>query len=98
MASNLSRGILVVGAGNYSLMVWRSTAFSLLNGRWEGAQPDTQDREFLLAIFQSTFDRVDPIIHSELIDKPIGGGPAKRLMLVESMGRWPRRGGCPRPC
>ncbi len=86
MAPNLSRGILVVGAGNYSLMVWRSTAFSLLNGLWEGAQPDTQDREFLLAIFQSTFDRVDPIIFKELIDAPIGGGPPKRLMLVESMG------------
>ncbi len=86
MAPNLSRGILVVGAGNYSLMVWRSSAFSMLNSLWEGAQPDTQDREFLLAIFQSTFDRADPIIHSELIDKPLGGGPAKRLMLVESMG------------
>lgn len=86
MAPNLSRGILVVGAGNYSLMIWRSTAFSQLNNLWQGAQPDPQDREFLMAIFQSTFDRVDPIIHRELIDKPIGGGPAKRLMLVESMG------------
>lgn len=86
MAPNLSRGIAVVGAGNYSLMVWRSTAFSQLNSLWEGAQPDTQDREFLLAVFQSTFDRVDPIIHHELLDEPIGGGPAKRLMLVESMG------------
>lgn len=86
LAPNLSRGILVVGAGNYSLMIWRSTAFSQLNNLWEGAQPDPQDREFLLSIFQSTFDRVDPIIHKELIDAPLGGGPAKRLMLVESIG------------
>lgn len=86
MASNLNRGIAVVGAGNYSLMVWRSTAFSQLNTLWQTAQPDIQDREFLFAIFQSTFDRVDPIIHRELIDEPLNGGPPKRLMLVESMG------------
>jgi hypothetical protein len=86
MAPNLSRGIAVVGAGNYSLMVWRSTAFSMLNSLWEGAQPDTQDREFLLSIFQSTFDRVDPIIHKELLEQPLGGGDPKRLMLVESIG------------
>jgi hypothetical protein len=86
MAPNLSRGIVVVGGGNYSLMIWRSTAFSMLNSLWETAQADIQDREFLFAIFQSTFDRADPVIHKELIEQPLGGGEPKRLMLVESMG------------
>ncbi len=86
MAPNLSRGIVVVGGGNYSLMIWRSTAFSMLNGLWETAQADIQDREFLFSIFQSTFDRADPVIHKELIDEPLGGGEPKRLMLIESMG------------
>ena len=86
MAPNLARGILVVGASNYSMMIWRSTAFSMLSTAWAGSHPDPQEREFLFALFQSAFDRADPAIHAELIAEPLGGGPPKRLLLIESIG------------
>lgn len=86
MAPNLPRGILVVGGGNYSLMIWRSTAFAALSDAWKISHPDPQEREFLFALVQSAFDRADPAILAELITNPLGGGAAKRLFLIESIG------------
>lgn len=86
MAPNLPRGILVVGGANYSMMIWRSSAFSALSDAWKVSHPDPQEREFLFALVQSAFDRADPGILAELITHPIGGGDAKRLFLIESIG------------
>ena len=86
MAPNLPRGILVVGGGNYSLMIWRSSAFSALANAWGASHSDVQEREFLFALVQSAFDRADPAVFSELIAAPLGGGEAKQLLLIESMG------------
>ena len=86
MAPNLPRGILVVGAGNYALMIWRSSAFSMLSDAWGSSHPDPQEREFLFALVQSAFDRADPLVFSEFIDAPLAGGEPKRLLLVESIG------------
>ena len=86
MAPNLPRGILVVGASNYSLMIWRSSAFSALSDAWAVNHKDPQEREFLFALVQSAFDRADPGILAELITNPIGGGDPKRLFLIESIG------------
>lgn len=86
MAPNLSRGILVVGGANYSLMIWRSSAFSMLSEAWGASHSDPQEREFLFALVQSAFDRADPSILVELITHPLGGGDPKRLFLIESIG------------
>lgn len=86
MAEPLRRGVLVVGGANYSLMIWRSTAFSLLGEIWEGSHADPQEREFLFALFQSSMDLSDPLTYTDLIAEPLGGGAAKRILLVESMG------------
>jgi hypothetical protein len=86
MAPNLQRGILVVGGANYSLMIWRSTAFSALSDAWKLSHADPQEREFLFALVQSAFDRADPSILAELITNPLGGGDPKRLFLIESIG------------
>ena len=86
MAPNLQRGILVVGGANYSLMIWRSTAFAALSDAWKLSHADPQEREFLFALVQSAFDRADPSILAELITNPLGGGDPKRLFLIESIG------------
>ena len=86
MAPNIQRGTLVVGGANYSLMIWRSSSFAQLDAVWAGSQPDPQDREFLFALYQSTFDRSDPLTYAELITQPVLGGDPKRLLLIESIG------------
>jgi hypothetical protein len=86
MAPPLRRGVLVVGGANYSLMIWRSTAFSQLGEIWKGSHRDPQDREFLFALFQSAFDLADPLTFAEFLDAPLDGGEARRVLLVESMG------------
>jgi hypothetical protein len=86
MAPALRRGILVVGGANYSLMIWRSTAFSALGEVWSASHADVQDREFLFSLFQSSFDLSDPLTYADLLTAPLGGGPAKRVLLVESIG------------
>ena len=86
MAAPLRRGVLVVGGANYSLMIWRSTAFSQLGEIWKGSHRDPQDREFLFSLFQSSFDLADPLTYGDLLAAPLDGGEAKRVLLVESMG------------
>lgn len=86
MAPNIQRGTLVVGGANYSLMIWRSSSFAQLDQVWAGSQPDPQDRELLFAVYQSIFDRSDPLIYADLITQPLLGGDPKRLMLIESIG------------
>lgn len=88
MAANLHRGVLVVGGANYSLMVWRSTAFSDVNSAWEPFHPDDVEREFLFAIYQSVFDISDPVVYAEQIAglDPVMPGPEKSLLLIESIG------------
>jgi len=86
MAPPLRRGVLVVGGANYSLMIWRSTAFSQLGEIWKGSHRDPQDREFLFSLFQSAFDLSDPLTFADLLAHPPDGGEAKRVLLIESMG------------
>jgi hypothetical protein len=86
MAPPLQRGVLVVGGANYSLMIWRSTAFSAIGSLWLGAHADPQAREFLFAVFQSAYDASDPLTYADLLAAPWSGGPAKRTLLIESIG------------
>lgn len=86
MAPPLQRGVWVVGGANYSLMIWRSTAFSQLGEIWKGSHKDPQGREFLFSVFQSAFDLSDPLNYADLLREPLGGGEAKRVLLIESIG------------
>ncbi|MCA9690815.1 MAG: hypothetical protein KC636_14505 [Myxococcales bacterium] len=84
---NLHHGALVVGAANYSLMVWRSAAFAEVNEIWKTAQPDQVLREQLFAIYQSAFDFSDPLTYAEqVMGDPLQPGPAKALLFIESIG------------
>lgn len=81
MADNLERGVLVVGGANYSLMIWRSSAFGQLNDIWKATQPDVHDREILFALFQAVFDRADP-----LSVRAVTEAAGDKLLLIESIG------------
>lgn len=81
MAPNLRRAALVVGGSNYSLMVWRSTAFQQVNELWMASQPDTQDRELLFALLQSVFDLADPVTYAPQIAEA-----GDQLLLIASIG------------
>ncbi|WAS90114.1 hypothetical protein [Nannocystis punicea] len=81
MAPNLHRGVLVVGASNYSLMVWRSTAFEQVNSVWAATQPSVQNREFLFALYQAVFDVADPVTYRSVIAEADDA-----LLLIESIG------------
>lgn len=81
MAPNLQRGALVVGGSNYSLMVWRSVAFGPIGDIWGASQPDVQDREFLFALLQSSFDLADPVTYAPQI-----AASGDTLLLIESIG------------
>lgn len=88
MAPNLHRGVLVVGGANYSLMVWRSTAFNEVNSAWKTFHPDAVEREFIFSLYQSVFDFSDPLTFAEQVwgEDPIVPGPQKGVLLVESIG------------
>lgn len=81
MSPQLQRAVLVVGGANYSLMVWRSTAFMQLDEVWTGSQPKAQDREFLMALYQSVFDLTDPLTYARQTEET-----DDRLLLIESIG------------
>ncbi|MDC0675148.1 hypothetical protein [Nannocystis radixulma] len=81
MAPEIRRGVLVVGASNYSLMVWRSTAFDQVNSVWAATQPSTQNREFLFALYQAVFDVADPLTYRSVIETA-----GDSLLLIESIG------------
>lgn len=83
----ITRGVLVVGGGAYSLMVWRNTDWPQIEGIWSIYQRDPIDRELLFAMFQSQFDLAEPATYADhLWRDPFPGNPAKRILLVESYG------------
>ncbi|MCB9751110.1 MAG: hypothetical protein H6713_14125 [Myxococcales bacterium] len=86
LAPSLDRGVLGVGGANYSLMVWRSTAFEMLNSTWGAYHPDSVQREFLFSLFQSQFDFSDPLSYDDMLSAPLVPGGDKALMLLESIG------------
>jgi len=86
-APNLNRGVLVVGGANYSLMIWRSTAFGAVDQLWSDYHADDAEREFLFALYQAAFDIADPAIYAEQIrDAPFEGNDQKELLLIEAIG------------
>jgi hypothetical protein len=84
---HIDRGVLVVGGGVYSQMVWRSVDWPTFDMVWSGYQTEQMDREFLFAVFQSLWDYAEPATYADhLSASPLAGNPDKRIMLVESYG------------
>jgi hypothetical protein len=76
------RGVLAVGAANYSLLLQRSIDFNVFQELLEPVYPDELDRQLLLGLIQQPWDRADPQAYlPHLIAAPLPGTPAKKLLL-----------------
>ncbi len=84
---DITRGVLGVPGGAWSLMIQRSSQwpkFKLLLG---GSYPDYLDVELLLALAQMRFDFVDPITTApHTILDPLPGSPKKQILIHLAVG------------
>ncbi len=90
LSPDLDRGVLNVGAGNYSMMLPRASAFAQFQIILGAAYPDLLAQQLLVALSQSYWDYSDPIsfARTNLEDELPGpdGNPMakKRILLQES--------------
>jgi hypothetical protein len=76
------RGVLGVGATNYSLLIPRSVYAGLFEGLIDPAYPDQLDRQLVLALIQQLWDRGEPQGYlPHLIADPLPGTPAKKILM-----------------
>ncbi|MBI5482751.1 MAG: hypothetical protein HY906_28105 [Deltaproteobacteria bacterium] len=87
LSPDVARGVLNVGGGPWSLMMQRSTDFSVLAGAFVIKYPDTADQQLLFAVWQSYFDFIDPATWAgHLLRDPLSDLGPKRVILHESLG------------
>src|SRR5204862_6607648 len=77
LSPDVGRGVLNVGAGEYSLMLSRSADFETEKAILNGNYPVQRDQELLLALSQSYWDHSDPI---NFVPYAIGPRAAGRLV------------------
>ncbi len=76
------RGVLGVGAVNYSLLLQRSLDFDSFQALLAPNYPDELDRQLLLGLIQQLWDRADPQGYlPHLVDDPLPGTPAKKVLM-----------------
>jgi hypothetical protein len=85
---NLTRAVLAVPGGNWSLLLERSTAWSLLLGAAQGAYPDPEVYQLNLAInLGMGFEVIDPMTTAAHVTKdPLFGQPAKNILIWYAIG------------
>jgi hypothetical protein len=82
LAPNLTRGVLGVGASNYSFLLQRSIDFNPFLFVFQQAYPDELDRAVLYPLLQQLWDRAEPNGYlSHLIDDPLPGTPPKKVLI-----------------
>jgi hypothetical protein len=83
LSQDTTRAVLGVGAANYSVLLPRSfTAGALFLAALRQLYPDPIEASLLPALLQQVWDRADPQAYlPHLIDEPLPGTPAKRLLL-----------------
>ena len=85
---NLTRGVLAVPGGNWSMLLERSTAWGLLLGIHQGAYPDTEVQQLNLALaFGMGMEAVDPMTTAaHVLKDPLPGTPAKNILIWYALG------------
>lgn len=88
LTPDIERGILNVGAGNWSMMISRSSNFSALAVMMNTFYADPVEQQLLMALVQVYFDIVDPITYAPyvLTDTKRFGVPPKKLLIQEGIG------------
>lgn len=85
---NITRGVLAVPGGNWSLLFERSTAWSLLLGAAQGAYPDSSVYQLNLSMMLGMgFETVDPLTTAAHVTKdPLFGNPVKNILIWYAIG------------
>ncbi len=82
LSTDTIRGVLGVGAANFSTLLQRSTDFTQLQFILEQSYLNPLDRPLLIALMQQLWDRGEPNGYtSHLLADPLPGTPAKKLLL-----------------
>jgi hypothetical protein len=84
---NLTRGVLAVPGGAWSLLIERSNAWSVLKNVIQGSYPDPQVYALDVALFGMAFEPYDPITTAaHVIKDPLFGNPVKNILMWYSIG------------
>jgi pimeloyl-ACP methyl ester carboxylesterase len=84
---NLTRGVLAVPGGTWSLLIERSNAWSLLKTLVQGAYMDPEVYQLNVALFGMAFEPYDPITTAaHVIKDPLFGNPVKNILMWYSIG------------
>ena len=84
---NLTRGVLAVPGGDWSLLFERSNAWTLLQGAAMGSYPDPEDYQLNIAFLGMDFEPYDPVTTaSHVLANPLPGVPAKSILMWYAVG------------
>jgi len=84
---DLTRGVLAVPGGTWSMLIERSTAWGLLKTALQGSYLDPQVYALDVALFGMAFEPYDPITTAaHVIKDPLFGNPVKNILMWYSMG------------
>jgi hypothetical protein len=85
---NITKGLLAVPGGNWSMLFERSTAWALLLGAAQGAYEDPELYQLNLAMSLGMgFEPYDPITTAAHVTKdPLFGNPVKKILMWYAVG------------
>jgi len=84
---NLTRGVLAVPGGAWSLLIERSNAWNLLKTLVQGSYTDPEVYQLNVALFGMAFEPYDPITTAaHVIKDPLFGNPVKNILMWYSIG------------
>ena len=84
---NITRGVLAVPGGVWSMLFERSNAWSLLQGAAQGSYTDPQLYQENIALLGMAMEPYDPITTAaHVIHDPLGNVPVKNILMWYSMG------------
>lgn len=84
---NLTRGVLAVPGGAWSLLFERSNAWTLLKPALQGSYNDPDIYALNVALFGMAFEPYDPITTAaHVIKDPLFGNPVKNILMWYSTG------------
>lgn len=85
--SNITRGVLAVPGGVWSMLFERSNAWHLLQGALQGSYTDPKQYQLIVAMFGMAFEPYDPITTAaHVIKDPLPGVPTKDILMWYSEG------------
>lgn len=87
LTPDIERGVLNVGGGPWSFMMFRSSDFPQFKMFIESYYSDRLDQQLLIALSQPFWDFTDPVTYgAHIIKSPLPDTPVKRIILQESKG------------